>query len=524
MEAFNGLNAMFGDEGGTSTEEAFYENVVIFDKEINYTDMSLDAVDISYAPIGMSADGQSEIITALVDTKQGILFNDKLFIDTSFYDVKSITVDIDGYVDLSHTTYLKEGQELSDVFQTLAFNVPGMTKAAADTLQIAVNEKAKEGKEAGDYATVKWIGHSAVNRFVRNLTDFETENAPLFEVKTARLRNHPLALMVTMVSDKEKANATIDIMQHQTMVLNDASNENKSAFSSMLGLYVSIMEAYALGEDKAVGFLQAWTQLPKDTPIFVILKDNMQSFADSFEANNGPPKLIEHLRNQASISDNAVYLVPKRPSVIDGKDYFYWLEITYDYYGTKIISVSETGEHSAMVEYVVLNAASFGIKPLSSEGVAGFLFGITCIDWSVAAFSLTTDDSASIMAQAKVLSTAIGDLLSNIETATSLTATLGESFGNVEKQIEALEASYKILANENNLDVDIAAIHEASKNLVLMPTYEAGATQKHDLAGSASGYSFSDGFKKAIKVYFPKESKGKDEGKDKNKENDKDKN
>ena len=172
----------------------------------------------------------------------------------------------------------------------------------------------------------------------------------------------------------------------------------------------------------------------------------------------------------------------------------------------------------------MLFRSSFGIKPLSSEGVAGFLFGITCIDWSVAAFSLTTDDSASIMAQAKVLSTAIGDLLSNIETATSLTATLGESFGNVEKQIEALEASYKILANENNLDVDIAAIQEASKNLVLMPTYEAGATQKHDLAGSASGYSFSDGFKKAIKVYFPKESKGKDEGKDKNKENDKDKN
>lgn len=504
-EAFNSLNSMFGDEGGT-TDQAIYEDVTLFEKEITYSDLSLDAVDISYAPIGKSADGQHEIIAVLVDTKQGIIFNDNLYIDTSFYDVKSIRVNIDGYVTLSHTTYLKEGQKLSDVFHTFAFNVPGMTRVAADTLQTAVNAKATKGKEAGDYATVKWLGHATVNRFVRGLTAFEEENMPLFGVKTARLRGYPLALMVTMVTDGEKATATVDIMQHGTVILNnnDIEDEDKDGFSSVLGLYVSMLEAYALGDDKAIGFMQVWTQLPKDTPIFIILKENMESFADSFDKNGGPPKLVEHLRKQAEKSDQAIYLVPKSPAVINGKERYAWLEITEDYNGTQIISVSETGEHSAMAEYIVLNAASFGVKPLSAEGIAGFLYGITCIDWGIVAYSLTTDDYASIMAQAKMLVTGVGDLLATMETASDLTSKVGESFGDVQKQLEALEASYKVLLSQNKLNADLPAIHDATKNLVLLPSYEAGSMNKHDLAGSAGGYSFSDGFKKAIEAYFPK--------------------
>ncbi len=500
-EAFNSLNAMFGGEED-NTGEAAYEDIILFDKDIFRADMSLDAVDISFSPIGKSSDGQHEIIAAIVDTKQGIIFHDKLYIDTSFYDIKSVTVTI-GVPEVSHTTYLKEGQKLSDIFQTLAYGVPGMTKAAADTLQAAVNAKSAEGKDAGDYATVKWLGHATVNRFVRELAAFEDENMPLFGIKGARLYECPLALMVTFASDGEKASATVDIMQHELTILNNADNASRDAFSSVQGIYVSLLEAYALGEEKAVGFLQVWTQLPKNTPIFVIPKENMITYADSFEENGAPPKLVERLREQAEKSDQSMFLVPKSPAIIDGKERYAWLEITDAYNGTQIISVSETGEHSAMTEYIVLNAASFGVKPLSAEGVAGFLFGITCIDWGIAAYSLSTDNYASIMAQAKVLVTGVGELLSTVETAADLTAKVGESFGDPQKQLEALEASYKVLLSQNQLNVDLAAIHETSKNLVLMPSYEAPSMEKHDLAGSVSGYSFSEGFKKAIEVYFP---------------------
>jgi hypothetical protein len=496
---------MFGGEGGKSGEKPIYEDITLFDREISLADMSLDSVDISYAPVGKSTDGQHEIITALIDTKQGILCDDKLFIDTSFYNVESVKVTIDiGSRNAVHTTYLQKDQKLSSVFQTLAIILPGMTKNAADTLEKAVKAKAAEGKDAGDYATVKWIGHATLNRFVRGLTNFEEENMPLFGVKAARINNNPLVLMVTMVSDGKKATATVDIMHHQNKVLSSPSKEKMDGFSSAEGIFVSMLEAYALGEDKAVGFLQVWTQLPENTPIFVITTENMEESAKSFEEYGAPPKLVERLREQKKSGVKAMFLVPRDPAVIDGKKRYAWLEMTESNNGTQIISVSETGEHSALAEYIILNAASFGVKPLSAEGVAGFLFGITCIDWGIVTYSLQTEDYASIMAQTKMLVSGVQQVLATIESATDISAKLGTMGTDAKKQLEALEASYKLLLKQNKLNVNLAKIHDASRNLVTMPTFSGSEWKKNDLAKGVKGYSFSDGFKAAIDAYFPK--------------------
>jgi hypothetical protein len=209
------------------------------------------------------------------------------------------------------------------------------------------------------------------------------------------------------------------------------------------------------------------------------------------------------LREQAKNSIKAIFLVPKSPAVIDGKPRYAWLEMTENYNGTQVISVSETGEHSGMAEYIVLNAASVGVKPLSAEGAAGFLYGITCIDWGIATYSLQTDNYASILAQTKILVSGVQELLANIESAADLTSKLGESLGDPQKSLEALEASYKMLLSQNKLNVDLGKIHDASKNMVLVPTFSESEWQKHDMAGSAQGYSFSDGFKAAIDAYFP---------------------
>lgn len=503
-EAFNSLNAMFG-EGGSSSGKANYEDITLFDKEISLADFSMDAADISFAPVGASADGQNEIIAAFVDTKQGVLYNEKLFIDTSFYKIESVTMTVDiGNENVKHTTYLSEGQKLSDVFQTFAFNLPGLTITAADSLGKAVETKSSEGKDAGDYATVKWIGHATVNRFVRGLTAFEEENMPLFGIKAARIEAYPLALVVSMISDGKNANATVDIMHHESKVLNKADKAKKDAFGTVMGIYASIMEAYALGEDKATGFMQVWTQLPQDTPIFAITTNKMNDFAKAFEENGGPPKLVEHLRAQAKSNRKSIFMVPKSPALINGKPLFAWLEMTEDNNGTHLISVSETGEHSAMAEYIVLNAASFGVKPLSAEGAAGFLYGITCIDWGIATYSLKTDNYASIMAQTKVLVMGIQELLATIESSADLTSKLGES-GDPQKAIEALEAMYKMALTQNKLHPDLGKIHEIGRNIAAMPTFDEklATYNKSDFAGSAQGYSFSDGFKAAIDAYFP---------------------
>jgi len=277
------------------------------------------------------------------------------------------------------------------------------------------------------------------------------------------------------------------------------SVQSKDGFGSSYGIFVSMLEAYALGEDKAVGFLQVWTQLPENTPIFVITKEKMEEYAKAFEENDGPPKLVERLREQGKKSIKAIFMVPKSPAVIDGKPRYAWLEITENNNGTQIISVSETGEHSGMAEYIVLNAASVGVKPLSAEGAAGFLYGITCIDWGIATYSLQTENYASILAQTKMLVSGVQELLANIESATDLASKLGDS----EKQLEALEALTKMIESQNKLDVDLAKIHDASKNLVVLPAFGEADWQQSESTGSAQGYSFSDGFKAAIDAYFP---------------------
>ncbi len=410
--------------------------------------MSLDAADISYISAGKSADGEHDIVLAVLETKQGLLYDEKRFIDTSFYRVESVTVDVDGVG--SHTSYLGRDEKLTDLMHTFAFNLPEVCDAADAMFTQAVQAKAEQGKDAGDYATVRWIGHSAAYRIARGLTMFDEENETIFELTAARTREYPLTFMVTMRSDGQKGTATVDLMQFLSQVYGSPSAEQKQGFQISQGLFASDLEAAALG-DEGVGFMKAWAALPDDASIYVIPTEWLTAAAASFAQKGAPTLLVDRMKADGKKSGRKLFITPNAPSVVNGQTHWYWLEIDETNWNTRAVSMCETGERAAALDYIILNAASFGVKPLSAEGVAGCLYGITCINWGIATFSLETENYKVILAKTKAFVGLIGDMLATIELSGGIAGAAGT--GNIEGLAEgALEA----VGENNKLGVNLS--------------------------------------------------------------------
>ncbi len=512
VAAFNSLNSMFAEEG-QADEKPAVEDILLFHRELSMPDLSRDVIDISYVAAGKSKDGQGDILIAALDSGQGLLYDEKRFIDTSFYQIQSVTIEADR---TSHTTYLEPGQKLSDVVHTFAFGTPEMTAEAAAALTAAVAGKLEEAKAAGDYGTVRWVGHSAAGRFIRGLTAFEAEQEPRFGLVAART-DRPIAFMVTMKSDGEKATATTDLMRVQNRLLTRPDREQMDGFSIACGIYASILEGEALGSGKAVGFMEVWSALPQDAQIYLVPKEKMLSTAEALEKAGGPPKLIEHLKKEFESSPSRkMFFLPSQPTLIDGKERWAWLEVSEDSDGTRAISVSETGERSAMAQYVLLNAASVGMKPLSAEGIAGFLYGITCSNWGIAAYSLELDDPVLIRARAYALMDAIAEKLETIESVKDIPADMASKGKKIEEFIvenadkELTEIVIEQLKEEAKAQVeDVAKSALKFADVPLMPFME-DAVKGKDIEGSdgdVAGYSFSEGFRAAVDAMFPEMSK-----------------
>ncbi|MEL7624371.1 MAG: vWA domain-containing protein [Clostridiales bacterium] len=514
VAAFNSLNAMFAEEGSATADQPAFEDVLLFHRELSMPALSRDVMDISYVAAGKSKDGQSDILIAVFDSGHGLLYDETRFIDTSFYEIQSVTIEAGR---ASHTTYLEPGQKLSDVVHTFAFGTPEMTAEAAAALTAAVAGKLEEAKTAGDYGTVRWIGHSAAGRFIRGLTAFEAEQEPRFGLVAARTHDHPMAFMVTMKSDGEKATATTDLMDIQNPLLTRPSREQIDGFSIAHGIYASMLEGEALGGDKAVGFMEVWSALPQDAQIYLVPKEKMLSTAEALEKAGGPPKLIERLKKEAESSPSRkMFFLPSQPALIDGKERWAWLEVREDSDGTRAISISETGERSAMAQYVLLNAASVGMKPLSAEGIAGFLYGITCSNWGIAAYSLELDDPVLIRARAYALMDAIAEKLETIESVKDIPADMASKGQKIEEFIvENADKELTEIVIEQLKEKAKAHVEEVAKSALkfadvpLMPFMKDAVKGKdiEDSGGDVAGYSFSEGFRAAVDAMFPEMSK-----------------
>ncbi len=455
MAVTSGIFGSMADELiGESGEGGLYESITVFEKELSLPAMSLDAIDISY--ISTSKSNGGELLLPVLDTRQGLLFDQNGWVNTADYSFESITITLEceGITPAVHTTILQENQKMNEICHTLAWGVPEMLPEAAVPFEAMVQAESEAAKQASNYSVARWMGHATISRLVKGLTDFGRETAQSLKL-TAGRSTSPIALMVTMKSDGQKAEATVDLMNHRNQIWNE-ENEAHNAYNMMYGFFASELEASALPGGEGISYNNVWEQLPSDSSIHLLPLGDTSQFEEAeriFDEKNLPDLLVKRLREQSESDEpGIVYLIPDKPAIINGKPRWAWLEINQNTYD--VVSVFETGERAGMSEYII------GLLPENCAEVGiGAIVGISTSLWSVSTFALTTDDYTEIMEQSKAQCLGIGKYLKAVSSGKQTV----EGAGKISEMIKEHDFSYAFTKNI-----------EIYENLWIQPDFNKG--------------------------------------------------
>ncbi len=452
-----------GGEGGSD----FYETVTAFDRELSLPDMSLDTLDISY--ISTKKGDGGELLLPVLDTRQGLLYDPKGWIDSSSYEFKSITIKLnDGSNrEAVHTTMLNKEQKLTEVCHALAWNVPELTAQSASPVEAMAKAEAAAAQKPANYSVARWLGHETIGRLVKSLSDIGQEAAQKLKL-TAGRTTESIALLVTMKSDGKKAETTVDLMNHRNQ-LHNGSEQSQHAYNLIYGYFASDAEASALPGKEGVSYTDVWSKLPEGTNIGVVAAEgaeDLESATAALTRNGCPSLLLERLQQKAKSGGEfspTVYLVPSKSAEINGKQRWAWLEIdtkTYD-----VVSVFDTGERAGMGEYLI------GCFPENyAEVGVGAIVGVTTSLASVSAYSLSIDDYGEVR-----------------KAAFEKCKEIGEQLGTVTGAAGGISAGGKVLEGVGGTQIQWEKLFEAAENQWV------------------NRLTFDEGYKLAVEAYFGKQ-------------------
>ncbi|MDF2674614.1 MAG: Mg-chelatase subunit ChlD, partial [Clostridiales bacterium] len=383
-----------GDGTGTS-----YEYIELFSKELFLPNLSMDALDIGYINVGKD---KGDIYKVGINTPSGFVFGDG-YIDDGKYKALSIQIGVTlPGQDLIHETTLKEGQTLKDLIHAIGINLPDLPEDAAKELEKAADKAYKGAKNPNENSAMRWYTRSVLDRFIANQSKFDEKNAKALDVRLGRTNKaRSLVVTVGINAKEEKFTTNVDIMQGINDVHN-GTNEAQRAYNIGAGLFLSQLEGRVLKAGAKVEIAEIWGKAPEDRTFTLVTSEETKYEAlEIMKDSNYPEILLKHLEESEKM-----FIIPDKPTVIDGEERWVWLEIDPNTYET--ISVLDTGEHGGMAEYVV------NMMPSMEECrdyIAGAFVGITTSVWAVSAFSLELDDYNEILKNAAALVDAIAGYL-----------------------------------------------------------------------------------------------------------------
>ncbi len=413
---FGAFADAMGGSGGTGTSEIVTKEIELFNKDLSIPSLSLGPIDIGYYSAAKSEVG-GDLVKAVVSTTDGLLQGGDA-IDTSRDKIKSVTVRMrvsgtheDAYV---HTTILENGQKLTDICHTLGFGLPEMGENTVSILMQESNTIAASSGSSGSKAAaepsnaskVKWFTRNAIYRYIAARTAYDNETAKQLNLIMGRV-DTPMAVMITCKSDGTNAVASFDLMHHQNQVLK-GEEENIHAYNLFSGIYASVLEGSALPGGDGTSFLDIWQALPKGTG-FILVENSDDARNEALTVLKGkyPAVLLEHLQQSLNARNNIVYLIPKEPGTIAGKQRWAWLEIDENTY--EAVSVFDTGERSGMASY------SLGLMNNKlNQTYVGYFIGLSCGTWAISAYALEFDDYATIKAHAAMLCADVLEMLEEL--------------------------------------------------------------------------------------------------------------
>lgn len=462
---------LFGALGGsedTTVEGGLKEHTTLFCRTLNVADLSTDMFDVAFSSVGKSKDGKGDLVCASVDTAAGLLVDKNLWIDTSCYELESVTISIGD--EIKTTRLIASDTKLTNLHFTIGYNIPEMTDEAVKAYEAAVKARAEGIKDASGYANVKWQGHAAVARFAKAYNKACKDVAAKLGLTMARINNEtPLAVAAIAESDGKNATLGIDLMNITSTSIGEDSNEKLKAYNTITGLLASQLEASALPGGKGQGFMHVWGTMPEDASIMFIDSD-LREQASQYLAEKGFPKLLTD--RMANTELDLSFVVPSCPGLRNGKQSWAWLE--YDNRNGNLISVFDNGERSALAGYVL------GLTPKNEcNFMAGCLVGVACSNFAISAYSLETENYEAVWNASSKLCKALSDALCATESLLSakdvqsyMTEAYGMIGGNVTKE---------------HTGVDFYEVYKHMKIIKGDATYNP---------------TFSEGFKAAVDLYF----------------------
>lgn len=462
---------IFGALGGsedTTAEGGLKEHTTLFCRTLNVADLSTDMFDVAFSSVGKSKDGKGDLVCASVDTAAGLLVDKNLWIDTSCYELESVTISIGD--EIKTTRLIASDTKLTNLHFTIGYNIPEMTDEAVKSYEAAVKARAEGIKDASGYANVKWQGHAAVARFAKAYNKACKDVAAKLGLTMARI-NHETPLAVAAITESDGKNATlgIDLMNITSTSIGEDSNEKLKAYNTITGLLASQLEASALPGGKGQGFMHVWATMPEDANIMFIDGD-LREQASQYLAEQGFPKLLTD--RMANTDLNLSFVVPACHGLRNGKTSWAWLE--YDNEKGNLISVFDNGERSGLAGYVL------GLTPKNEcNFMAGCIVGVACSNFAISAYSLETENYEAVWNASSKLCKALSDALCATESLLSakdvqsyMTEAYGMIGGNVTKE---------------HTGVDFYEVYKHMKIIKGDATYNP---------------TFSEGFKAAVDFYF----------------------
>jgi len=487
MGDFSGLfGSLLADEDTESTPDGkIYEEVTLFKRDyLSLPDMSAAPIDISYISAGKSENGTDDIIIAAVDTPQGTLTDTSKFIDTSFYNVESVTVRVySSGCEAVHTTILKEGEKLTDVMHALAWNQPELPDAAIKAIEAASAETVKNAGEVDDnYSIVRWNTRETAMRLMRALTLFDIENEAKLGVVAARV-SKPISFMVTARSNGTDATLSVDLMNHHNEILFRGENEAHLAYNTMLGFYASQVEAEVLPDGRGRSYLDVWGTLPNEAGFIHVNPDmkERELAASTLREKGFPELLCKRLEDNNLVKTTTGFIIPTHAGKLDGETRWAWLEVDRD--TGNVVSVFDTGERMGMASYLL------GFKPKEAvEFTAGAMIGIACSHFSVAAYALEFEDYDQIMKSASALA---------IYAYKSIAA-FKDGVDKLQDPLNTLKDEVTGAANsaiKDGTGIDVMELYNLYKD-------GGGKYAEGKLTGQLPQPTFTDGFKAVVEAYF----------------------
>lgn len=463
---------LFGALGGSAEsnegEDGIREHTTLFSRSFPIETFTKDMFDVSFVKVGKSQNGKGNIVCAVVDSPEGVLMDKSLWIDTSCYELESVTIKCEN---IETRKILKPGQALTDLFITFSAHLPEISSEAGKSYESAIKVRAEGIKDSSNYTKLKWQGHAAISRFVRNFTKASNDVADKLGIEVKRI-NWEKSLGVAAICESKGEDATIEL-DLMNLGISDISNNNENfrSYNTVIGLVASQLEGAILPGGKGESYLNVWSSMANGGTIMAIDSEVRDQALEFLKEKKFPKLLIERVENKRDTS----FIITTEPGLYNGEVRWAWLE--YNDEDGRLISAFDNGCHSGMAGFVL------GLTPANMCNFAGgVLIGIACSNFSVAAYTLEDSENyEAVFKAAEKLSMKIAGVLKGVESLAS-SKDIPSLLGNVGKN-----AAGEISTNVTGVDV--------------VQVYEVYKIWKGDEKYIPT---FSEGFEKAVNSYFGK--------------------